>query len=287
MPASAWMPAAASGEASVMLRITCSRESWLGIRSRPCEPSASRSCASPVCSSSSSWSISCSTPCSTPMSLAVRAKNPCGSGSRSMRGTIVSQNSRSVVRCVSVRLIPCLSSAVASPVLSHPGAIGARGQRIESAPDPQMTDLDPTKLAPTPAAEGVPSDGRPRGGSLLAQISNAMVRIHKEHWGKGPTKARTIYTEDIVLTRLDQIFTQAEATLVRAGREEEVRNMRIAFQRELENEFVGAIERLTGRKVQAFISEIHAGTNMGIELFVLEPAGTPSDPSADTPRDGE
>ena len=149
-----------------------------------------------------------------------------------------------------------------------------------------IPDLDPTRLTSTPAAEGVPEDGRPRGGSLLAQISNAMVRIHKEHWGKGPTKARTIYAEDIVLTRLDQIFTQAEATLVRAGREEEVRNMRIAFQRELEHEFVGAIERLTGRKVQAFMSEIHAGTNMGIELFVLEPSGPPSDPSADERRDG-
>src|SRR5436305_1149517 len=150
-----------------------------------------------------------------------------------------------------------------------------------------MTELDRTRIDPTPAPEGTPSDGRPRGGSLLAQISNAMVRIHKEHWGKGPTKARTIYAEDIVLTRLDQIFTQAEATLIRVGREEEVRNMRIASQRELEHEFVGAVERLTGRKVQAFISEIHAGTNMGIELFVLEPAGPPADPSAETPRDGE
>jgi uncharacterized protein YbcI len=149
-----------------------------------------------------------------------------------------------------------------------------------------LAELDPSKVTQKPAAEGVPDDGRPRGGSLLAQISNAMVRIHKEHWGKGPTKARTIYAEDIVLTRLDQIFTQAEATLIHAGREEEVRNMRIAFQRELEHEFVGAVERLTGRKVQAFISEIHAGTNMGIELFVLEPAEAPSDPSADTPRNG-
>jgi uncharacterized protein YbcI len=138
-----------------------------------------------------------------------------------------------------------------------------------------------------PAAEGTPVDGRPRGGSLLAQISNAMVRIHKEHWGKGPTKARTIYAEDIVLTRLDEIFTQAESTLLRVGREEEVRNMRIAFQRELEHEFVGAIERLTGRKVQAFICEIHAETNMGIELFVLEPAEPSADPSANMTRNGE
>jgi uncharacterized protein YbcI len=149
-----------------------------------------------------------------------------------------------------------------------------------------MPDLDPTTVRPGPSAEGVPRDGRPRGGSLLAQISNAMVRIHKEHWGKGPTKARTIYAEDVVLTRLEQIFTKAETTLIAAGREEEVRNMRLAFQRELEHEFVGAVERLTGRKVQAFISEIHALTDMGIELFVLEPAEVPADPSADTPREG-
>jgi uncharacterized protein YbcI len=148
-----------------------------------------------------------------------------------------------------------------------------------------VTQTDPTRIKPGASAEGPPEDGRPRGGSLLAQISNAMVRIHKEHWGKGPTKARTTYAEDIVLTRLEQIFTQAEATLIRVGREEEVRNMRLAFQRELEHEFVGAVERLTGRKVQAFISEIHAATNMGIELFVLEPIEAPADPSANEERD--
>src|SRR4051812_40069707 len=265
------MPAAASGEASVMFFSTCSRESWLGMRSSPCEASASRSCARPVLSVSSRPSMSCSTPWSTPISVAVRAKNPSGSGRRSIRGTIVSQNSRSVARCVSVRLMRSLSSAIASRVLSHFGSAGARG-RIKSRP---VAELDRTRINPAPSPEGAPKDGRPRGGSLLAHISNAMVRIHKEHWGKGPTKARTIYAEDIVLTRLDQIFTQAELTLVRAGREAEVRNMRTAFQRELEHEFVGAVERLTGREVKAFISDIHAQTNIGIELFVLTPEVPP------------
>jgi uncharacterized protein YbcI len=150
-----------------------------------------------------------------------------------------------------------------------------------------LAELNPSSVSAAPSPEGPPQDGRPRGGSLLAQISNAMVRIHKEHWGKGPTKARTIYAEDVVLTRLEQIFTKAESTLISAGREVEVRNMRLAFQRELEHEFVGAVERLTGRKVQAFISEIHAPTNMGIELFVLEPAGPAADPSAEDRRNGE
>jgi uncharacterized protein YbcI len=150
-----------------------------------------------------------------------------------------------------------------------------------------VSDLQASRISNRPAAEGPQPQEPLRGGSLLAQISNSMVRIYKEFWGKGPTKARTIYAEDIVVTRLEQVFTKAEETLVRLGREDEVRNMRIAFQRELEHEFVGAVERLTGRKVQAFISEIHAPTNMGIELFVLERAESPQDPTADTKRDGE
>jgi uncharacterized protein YbcI len=171
-----------------------------------------------------------------------------------------------------------------------------------------VSDLDSTRIVPDASSDGAAPNGaspngassdgasrdgaspdghRPRGGTLLAQISNAMVRIHKEHWGKGPTKARTIYAEDVVLTRLEEIFTRAETTLLRAGREKEVRNMRLAFQRELEPEFVAAVEHLTGRKVQAFISEIHAPTNMGVELFMLEPTGSAADPSANTPRDGE
>jgi uncharacterized protein YbcI len=145
-----------------------------------------------------------------------------------------------------------------------------------------------TDLAPQHTSTG-PSERREalRGGSLLAEISNSIVHIYKEFWGKGPTRARTIYAEDLVVTRLEQIFTRAEATLVERGREEEVRNMRRAFQRELEEEFVGAVERLTGRRVTAFISETHAATNMGIELFVLERAEPPADPSADKARDGE
>jgi uncharacterized protein YbcI len=175
---------------------------------------------------------------------------------------------------------------------TKPDVSGRRNVRVKSPllQTPQevsVPDLEPTAIRPGASPEGAPTDGRPLGGSLLAQISNAMVRVYKEHWGKGPTKARTIYAEDIVITRLEEIFTKAESTLIGAGREEEVRNMRLAFQRELEHEFVGAIERLTGRKVQAFISEIHARTNMGVELFVLEPAERPTDPSADERRNGD
>ncbi|MDP8943055.1 MAG: DUF2294 domain-containing protein [Actinomycetota bacterium] len=123
-------------------------------------------------------------------------------------------------------------------------------------------------------------------GQLLSAISNAMVGIHKECYGKGPTRARTIYTEDTVLCRLEEPFMKAEKTLIGVGRTEEVRNMRLAFQRALQDEFVGAVEGLTGRRVEAFISETHIDPDLALEIFLLEEedAVQPEDPSAQETR---
>ena len=119
-------------------------------------------------------------------------------------------------------------------------------------------------------------------GQLLSAISNAMVGIHKDCYGKGPTRARTIYTEDTVLCRLEQPFMKAEKTLIGLGRTDEVRNMRLAFQREFQDQFMGAVQELTGRRVEAFISEVHTDPDLAIEIFLLEEeaAAEPDDPSA-------
>ena len=123
-------------------------------------------------------------------------------------------------------------------------------------------------------------------GGILAGISNAMVRIHKENFGKGPTKARTVYTEDVVLCRLEEVFTKAEQTMVRRGRRTQVRDMRRAFQEDFAEEFRGAVEQYTGRKVVAFMSEVDPETEMAVEVFFLERDQQPAeDPSAEEPRE--
>lgn len=113
-----------------------------------------------------------------------------------------------------------------------------------------------------------------------------MVGLHKEHYGKGPTKARTIMAEDTVVCRLEDPFVRAEKTLISMGREDEIRNMRAALSEELRPEFVSRVERLTGRPVLAFISEIHTNPDMAVELFVLEATEeVPGDPSAEQVRE--
>jgi uncharacterized protein YbcI len=107
----------------------------------------------------------------------------------------------------------------------------------------------------------------------MLTISNELVSLHARFYGRGPTKARTLMMEDIVISRLADPFTTAERTLLKTGRHTEVRNMRAAFQQEMRAQFSEVVERATGRTVIGFISEIHVDPDMAIELFFLSPEG--------------
>ena len=133
-----------------------------------------------------------------------------------------------------------------------------------------MTD----STTPAPTADDM------KGGRLLAAISNEVVGLYRRHYGRGPTRARTVMVEDTVLCRMLDPYTTSERTLLQRGRVDEVKSMRHAFQEEMRVEFLEIIERLTGRKVVAFISDVHVEPDMVIELFFLEPDETPEDPMA-------
>jgi uncharacterized protein YbcI len=108
--------------------------------------------------------------------------------------------------------------------------------------------------------------------SPAVAISNAIVQIHKEGYGKGATRARTRIMEDTIVVELDDVLTRVEHTLVAAGREEQIRETRQVFQQAHRAAFVGAIEEITGRKVRAFMSQIHFDPDVAVEIFLLEPA---------------
>ena len=110
-------------------------------------------------------------------------------------------------------------------------------------------------------------------GHELAQLSNAMVRLYKDQFGRGPTKARSVYAgRDAVLCTLEQTFTPAEVALVRMGEHQRLRDTRMFFQYATEDEFIETVERITGRKVRAFVSGIDVGHDVSSELFYFEPS---------------
>src|SRR3954469_6672438 len=113
-------------------------------------------------------------------------------------------------------------------------------------------------------------DGPALTGPVASEISNAIVRLVREHFGKGPTQAKTLLHDDVVVTVLRGGFTQAEKTLYKAGRADVVHESRRAMQDVLEREMRAAVERLTGRRVAAFMSANHHEPDASVEVFLLE-----------------
>jgi uncharacterized protein YbcI len=138
---------------------------------------------------------------------------------------------------------------------------------------PRGLDREPRALTSVPA---------PIDGALRSAISQAIVQIHAEHYGKGATQAKTYAWDNLVVTVLRDVLTVAERTLVDVDRAETVREMRMTFQFSLENKFRAAVERLTGRRVHSFMSQVDPAGGLGVEVFVLEPVddGADDEPSA-------
>jgi uncharacterized protein YbcI len=115
------------------------------------------------------------------------------------------------------------------------------------------------------------------GQSVQMAVSNAMVRIYKEQFGRGPTKARTNFAgPDTLVSTLQDSLTAAERNLVKLGEHQRLRDVRTFFQHASADEFRGAVEEITGRKVWAFVSGIDTATDVSVEVFYLEPDGSPT-----------
>ena len=108
-------------------------------------------------------------------------------------------------------------------------------------------------------------------GGRLAEVSNAIVGIFRECYGRGPTKAKTYQFDNYVVTVLEDILTTVESTLVKNGEEDLVRKVRLTFQEKQTERFTGAVEEIMGRQVVTYHSQVTFHPPMGFEFFVLKP----------------
>jgi uncharacterized protein YbcI len=114
---------------------------------------------------------------------------------------------------------------------------------------------------------GVPNDP----GGQRAAISNAIVALFKEFYGKGPTAAKTYFNDDWVFVVLDEGLTRNERTLVDAGEGEMVRAVRLRFQAVMTDRMTGAVTDVTGRRVLTYHSQLLLDPDYSVEMFLLEP----------------
>jgi uncharacterized protein YbcI len=113
------------------------------------------------------------------------------------------------------------------------------------------------------------------GTSILMEVSNAVIRLYKDQFGRGPMKARTYWAgPDALVALLEDTLTAAERNMVKLGEHQRLRDTRMFFQYASVSEFCEPVERITGRKVRSFLSGIDTEVDgLSIETFVLHPAG--------------
>ena len=116
-------------------------------------------------------------------------------------------------------------------------------------------------------------------GAIVSRISREVVGIHSQFYGRGPTKAKTIWRHDVIVVILEEIFNRAEEVLVDAHRFDQGRSHRQAFSDHVEPLFRNVVEQATGRGVRAFFSQV-TEEGMAAEVFVLD--GQPVVPAADS-----
>ena len=108
-------------------------------------------------------------------------------------------------------------------------------------------------------------------GDVLTAISDGLVALLKEYYGRGPTQAKTYYSDDLVVCLLRGGFTRVEQTLLDGGRGHAVIAQRMEFQDVMRDRFVAVIEHATGRPVIGFMSGNQQNPDMICEVFVLTP----------------
>jgi uncharacterized protein YbcI len=108
-------------------------------------------------------------------------------------------------------------------------------------------------------------------GRQSTSVGNAITRLHRDHYGRGATTTRTVMQRNYIAVFLHDIYTPVERTLIDAGNAEQVKTTRQAFQMAMRDPFTAAVEEITGKKVAAFMSQVHFDPDMAVEVFVLEP----------------
>ena len=112
-----------------------------------------------------------------------------------------------------------------------------------------------------------------QGSTALQAVSSAMVKLHKEQFGRGPTHARAHFAgPDALMCVLQDVLLPAERKMVEMGDHNRVRDSRVAYQAATQEQFIAAVEQIVYRKVRSFASAVDPDANVVYENFTFEPA---------------
>jgi uncharacterized protein YbcI len=122
-------------------------------------------------------------------------------------------------------------------------------------------------------------------GSQGMAISNLIVRMLSDYTGRGPTRARTHFNENLITIVVQDLLTKGERSLIRDGKQDLVLETRRAYQHTMGEDLTAGIEEITGREVIAFLSANNLDPDLAIETFILAPHNDGRPPPAEGTRD--
>jgi uncharacterized protein YbcI len=109
-----------------------------------------------------------------------------------------------------------------------------------------------------------------RAGEQLAAVTNGIVKLFRDYYGRGPTKAKSYMLDDrILVCVLEDTMTRVEKTLADNGHGDKVREVRLTFQEAMAHEFKQCVRDTVGREVVAYHSQLTLEPDLGFEFFVL------------------
>ena len=116
------------------------------------------------------------------------------------------------------------------------------------------------------------------GDALLHAVNDAMIALHERYYHRAPASAKTqLIGDEVLACVMGGVYTEVEKTMIELEQNTSVKATRSAFQHAMKDRFIARVERLSGRRVHAFISDSHVGPDLQIELFILEPSPQPTD----------
>ena len=115
------------------------------------------------------------------------------------------------------------------------------------------------------------SGNPPNLGPTLAEVTTALVRLHRDRYGKGPTRSKSYLVDDLLVCVMRDVFSPLETTLIEAGESERVRGARLAVRDASQELWSEAVERVVGRRVVGHSGQVLTDLGMAVEVFVLAP----------------
>jgi uncharacterized protein YbcI len=118
-------------------------------------------------------------------------------------------------------------------------------------------------------------------GELLSAVTRELIRLHKQYYGRGATRARALFAHpNLLFVEMEDVFLTVEHTLVEKGQREFVHEARRTFQSAMRDEFIRAIERLVGRRVEGYESVTFTAPDRVLEIFYLDPGTEEAGPDS-------